>query len=134
MLSDGVEIWSGILWRRLRELRNLRVEAGGLHNQPPEEVHWVLQDLVLQQGVPGGALAQGAQEALQVLLWQETFGGVGLAQEGDLWPLHQAEGCWEESLQRGESNLRLPLRPHLQLQQKCKGQFVSPRPVPDALK
>ena len=76
---------------------------------PLKRCNWVLQDLVLQQGVPGGALAQGAQEALQVLLWQETSGGVRFAQEGDLWPLHQAGGCWEESLQRGESNLCLPL-------------------------
>ena len=77
------------------------MEAGGPYNQPPEEVHGVLKDLLLQQGVPGGALAQGAQEALQVLLWQETSGGVRFAQEGDLWPLHQAGGCWEESFQRG---------------------------------
>ena len=63
-------------------------------------MHWVLQDLLLQQGVSGGALAQGAQEALQVPLWQETSGRVRFAQEEDMWPLHQAEGCWKESLQR----------------------------------
>ena len=90
------------------QLQNLQLGAGGPKDQPPEEVHWVLQDLVLQQGVPGGALAQGAQEALQVLLWQETSGRVRCAQEGDLWPLHQAGGRWEEILQTGESNLCLP--------------------------
>ena len=98
-----------LISRQLRKLQNLQLEAGEPNNQPPEEMHWVLQDLVLQQGVPGGALAQGAQEALQVLLWQETSGRLRLAQQGDLCPLHQAGGCWKKGLQRRKSNLCLPL-------------------------
>ena len=61
-----------------------------LEAQPIKGLQRLQYDLLLQQRVPGGALAQGAREALQVLLWQESSGGVRCAQEGDLWPLHQA--------------------------------------------
>ena len=42
------------------QLCYLCLEAGGPYNQPPEEMHRVLQDLLLQQGVPGGTLEENA--------------------------------------------------------------------------
>ena len=49
----------------------------GAKLHPIEEVHRVPEDLLLQQGVPGGALEEGAQEALQILLRKDRPGRQG---------------------------------------------------------
>ena len=58
----------------------------------------VLEDLLLQPGVPGGALEEVAQEALQVLLREEGPGGHSGPQQGHLRPLRQTKGCWQKGL------------------------------------
>ena len=63
------------------------------------------ENVLLQQGLPGGALAQGTQGTLQVIL---TGGGQGGAQ-GDLRHLPLARRGWTGRLQRGKPKLYLLL-------------------------
>ena len=56
-----------------------------LEAEPVEGLQRLQQDLLLQQRVPGGALAQGAQEAVQALL--RSRADQGSSQQGNLQPV-----------------------------------------------
>ena len=88
--------------------------SGGSKEEQVEAVHRVPQDLLLQQGMSGGALAQGAQAALQDILGsKEELERQGWCpQQGDLQRVHHAEGCWTGCLQREEPKLHLCAEQH----------------------
>ena len=109
----------------LCQLQGLWMGPTRLEAQPVEGLQRLQQDLLLQQRVPGGALAQSAQEAVQALL--RSRAGQGSSQQGNLQPVCWTGGEWTWCLQRGKPH------PHLlvQFQQpKGKGAPGFPSKVP----
>ena len=87
------------------------LEAARYGDQALEEVHGMPRALLLQQGVPGGALEEGTQGPLQVPLSKQG------AQQGGLQTLHHGGGGWGGGLQGGKPQLHLLL----QYDQESKG-------------